>query len=80
MNHYQLGSHEALQDLGLDADHFAQFAANDATDEVNPSANRNPEFAKGVDKSPTWSGANSLEAGDVGTRNHQMGLPRSGAV
>jgi hypothetical protein len=32
------------------------------------------------DKTPNWSGNNSLEGGDVGTRSYQMGLPRFGGV
>jgi len=91
MNFYKLGVDEALQALGvmpgapaqehaLDADAFAQFAEQDRTDENIDNGVQTSEPAKGVDKKPAWSGGNSLESGDVGTRNYQMGLPRSGAV
>lgn len=91
MNFYKLGVDEALQALGimpgapaqeseLDADAFAQFAEQDRTDEDTHAGVQTPEPAKGVDKTPAWSGGNSLESGDAGTRNYQMGLPRSGAV
>lgn len=85
MNFYKLGAEEALQALGLtlqglDADTFAQFAEEDQTDQHTESPDGPPPFAKNVDKAPAWSGQNSMEAGDAGTRNYQLGLPRSGAV
>jgi hypothetical protein len=86
MNFYKLGAEQALQDLGmpvdgaLDADGFAQFAEQDQTGEVAQSGDTPPPFAKNVDKTPAWSGQNSMEAGDAGTRNYQMGLPRVGAA
>ena len=60
---------------------FVNFAQGDDTDEeANP--NKPPPTQAGTipEKPPNWSGNASLEGGDAGTRNYQMGLPRSGAV
>ena len=81
--YYRQGAQQALVKLGMSADAFAEFAEQDqtTTDSENPNGPENPPaIAKGVDKSPAWSGQNSLESGDAGTRNYQMGLPRAGGV
>lgn len=81
--YYTYGAQRALIKLGMSADTFAEFAEQDQTDagSENPNGPENPPaIAKNVDKTPAWSGQNSLESGDAGTRNYQMGLPRAGGV
>jgi hypothetical protein len=81
--YYTHGAEQALIKLGMSADMFAQFAEQDQTsvDSENPNGAENPPaIAKNVDKTPSWSGQNSLESGDAGSRNYQMGLPRAGGV
>jgi hypothetical protein len=81
--YYTYGARQALIKLGMSADTFAEFAEQDQTDvdSENPNGAANPPaIAKNVDKTPAWSGQNSLESGDAGTRNYQMGLPRAGGV
>ena len=85
--HYTEGARLALVKLGMSADTFAEFAEQDQTniDSENPNGPDNPpdiakSIAKNVDKTPAWSGQNSMESGDAGTRNYQMGLPRAGGV
>ncbi len=63
------------------AEDFVSFAQSDATnDETDP--NKPPPTAAGTipEKPVGWGGNSSLEGGDAGTRNYQMGLPRSGAA
>jgi hypothetical protein len=82
-SYYTHGAKQALIKLGMSADMFAEFAEQDQTnvDSENPNGPANPPaIAKNVDKTPSWSGQNSLESGDAGTRNYQMGLPRAGGV
>lgn len=85
--HYRQGARHALLKLGMSpdisADMFAEFAEQDQTsvDSQSPNGPENPPaIAKGVDKTPAWSGQNSLESGDAGTRNYQLGVPRAGGV
>lgn len=79
MSPYTHGKVALLAKLGLDADGFADLAQEDDTEESLEK--KVPTLmAKGVDSSPAWGGQSSLESGDAGTRNHQLGLPRSGAV
>jgi hypothetical protein len=60
---------------------FAEFAQQDSVDEDPDSRGATTPPAGGIqDKTPNWSGNNSLEGGDVGTRSYQMGLPRFGGV
>jgi hypothetical protein len=81
--YYTRGARQALIKLGLSADDFSEFAEQDQTnvDSENPNGTENPPaIAKNIDKTPAWSGQNSMESGDAGTRNYQMGLPRAGGV
>jgi len=65
---------------GQGSDSFAEFAQKDNTDEVI-DGNAMPPASGNVDEKPThWSGNASLEGGDAGTRNYQMGLPRFGGT
>ena len=74
---YKLGADEAAQQLGLTAELFAEHAKKDET-----RANEKGKVAPNPtdNKKPNWSGASSLEGGDTGTRNEQMGLPRFSGV
>lgn len=75
-NLYKLGAQDAAQQLGLTAELFADHAKKDDT-------RANEKGVKKVDpleKKPNWSGSSSLESGDSGTRNEQMGLPRFSGV
>lgn len=63
----------------LTADAFTQFAQSDGTaEEADP--NKEMSETPDEDSKPHWSGKSSLEAGDAGTRNHEMGLPTFGGV
>lgn len=74
---YNLGVKTASHALGLNADAFAQFAHEDSSEEDHTMVHEKP-FK--LEKPIHWSNAASLAAGDVGTRNEQMGLPQSQAV
>lgn len=77
---YMQGQQAAMQSMQLDADAFAEFAEEDVTETKNSPDTEEQMMAKGVDTTPNWGGAGSLEGGDAGTRSYQMGLPRSGSV
>lgn len=63
------------------AEDFAAFANSDDTAEVaDPTAEKIPPPGTLEEKSPAWSSQTSLDSGDAGTRNHQMGVPTPGAV
>jgi hypothetical protein len=80
MRLYDLGRLAAFEKVGIDADAFAQMAQQDDTGEfVNQNGDPDDQ-ASNVNKPPAWSGQTSMDAGDAGTRNYQMGLPRSGGV
>lgn len=72
---YVLGCKKAMAELG--ADQFVQFVQNDDIAEAI-DAPMLPETKE--DTAANWGGKSSLEGGDAGTRNEQLGLPRfSGA-
>lgn len=73
---YKLGADEAAQQLGLTAELFAEKATEDKT----RASEKGKLKVDPLEKKPNWSGASSLEAGDSGTRNEQMGLPRFSGV
>lgn len=75
--YYLEGAKLASAGLGLDADAFVQFAHQDETEESNAGTRLRPI---NEEKAVHWSGQASLESGDTGTRNEQMGLPRNGGV
>jgi len=76
MNMYKLGAQDAAQQLGFTSALFAQHAQKDDT-RANEKGKADP---KPVEKKPSWGGVSSLESGDTGTRNEQMGLPRFSGV
>lgn len=62
----------------LTSDSFVAFAESDDTSEM---ADPNKEVAATPDDDkPTWGNSSSLDAGDVGTRTMEMGLPTPGGV
>jgi hypothetical protein len=68
------------ENQGKGSDEFADFAQKDNTDQVMDGSAM-PATAGNTDEKPThWSGNASLEGGDAGTRNYQMGLPRFGGT
>lgn len=72
----QLGRLFALQKLGMDAASFAAMAQEDETKATEKVVAKSLD----VEKTPSWSGSSSLESGDAGTRNQQLGLPRFSGV
>lgn len=63
------------------SDEFVSFVQQDGTEDETGNDKPKPTEAGTIpEKPPHWSGNASLEGGDAGTRNYQMGLPRSGAV
>lgn len=75
-SYYKQGQLDALTSMGLTADGFAEQVQNDETRATEKAKDQQLPAGKNV----SWSGAASLDAGDAGTRNEQMGLPRySGA-
>jgi hypothetical protein len=80
MNNYQAGCLSALTKLGFSADEFAELVQQDDTDEFVNQTSTNPEILKKLNTTPAWSDKSTLDAGDVGTRVHEMGLPRFGGV
>ena len=63
------------------SDDFVNFVQNDHTEAEVDAGEKSPEaMASNPDKPVHWSGNNSLESGDVGTRSYSMGLPRFGGV
>jgi len=68
------------EDQASTADAFVEFAHQDNTaQEADP--NTQIEEAPGIeDKKPAWSGNASLDGGDAGTRNYEMGLPQASSV
>lgn len=76
---YLEGVKAASMGLGLDAEAFVQFAHDDTTEDVQNGA-QIPADKPGASTGVNWSGRSSLESGDTGTRNEQMGLPRSAGV
>lgn len=74
---YQYGQQQALVKLGFDADTFVQTVNEDTTQEQRESTHSRPV---NEEKPMHWSGAANIQGGDTGTRNEQMGLPRSQAV
>lgn len=80
---YLAGQIKAATDLGLkpSADVFVQFAKGFSPDnEDMQDWSDKSKTEKSIESKPRWSGRASLEAGDVGTRNVEMGLSSSGAV
>ena len=77
---YSLGSTQARQNLGLPINSVDAFTQ--AVDQQDRDGDPNDTLEFGVPDKPThWSGGASIESGDAGTRNYQMGLPGShGAV
>lgn len=80
MYSYRLGRREGLLKLGLDAEDFAQLMQQDDTAEFSDQNATSIDQEKNIGKTPAWGSQSSMESGDAGTRNYQMGLPRSGAV
>ncbi len=80
MNYYTSGCLTALQKLGFDAESFAEVAQQDDTANFVIDKSTDPKKLEGAGKPVTWGGQASMESGDAGTRNYQMGLPRSGGV
>lgn len=80
MRLYDLGRLAAFEKVGLDADTFAQLAQEDDADDFVNQNGTPTDQPNNVNKPPAWSGQTSMEAGDSGTRNYQMGIPRSGGV
>lgn len=85
---YTLGAVHAFEKLGmydqvpqvaapLAAEQFTEFAKNDDTEEtlLNP-AQVNPSY----DKPVHWSGRSSLDSGDAGTRQNEMGVPKFNGI
>jgi hypothetical protein len=61
-----------------DASTFVDFAQTDDTEEASSRPAASLDMHNG--RSPNWSGKSSLESGDAGMRNYEMGLPRTGGV
>ena len=80
MRPYDHGRYVLLTKLGLDADAFVQYAHEDDTDEYVNQNTTKEDMSNKIDKAPAWGSQSSMESGDAGTRNYQMGLPRAGAV
>lgn len=74
---YLTGIKTAAQAVGLDADAFVQFAHEDDTADSMENQ-KAPLYNE--EKPVHWSGAATLQGGDTGTRNEQLGLPRSQSV
>jgi hypothetical protein len=74
---YIRGSKTASMQMGLDADAFARFANEDPTPE-HMESQKSPLMRE--ERPVHWSGAANVQGGDTGTRNEQMGLPRSQSV
>jgi len=74
---YKQGQQQALVKLGLDANMFVQAVNEDTTQEQRERTHAHPVHEE---KPMHWSGAANIQGGDTGTRNEQMGLPRSQAV
>lgn len=69
-------SGDALGPAGLgvaDAESFVNFVEKDPTEDVLDGKLDIPNLDE---KAVHWGGKASLESGDTGTRNEQMGLPR----
>lgn len=80
MHPYNQGRRLAFLKLGLDAEAFAQIAQEDDADDFVNQNDTAKDMSKNIDKPPAWGGQASMESGDAGTRNYQMGLPRAGGV
>lgn len=75
---YDSGQERAMEDLGLpSAETFAQMVEADSSPQEHRAA---PPEVDLEDKPVHWGGGASLEGGDSGTRQEQMGLPSSGGV
>lgn len=68
---------DSLGPGGNSAEQFTEFVKKDDTEEalLHP-AQVNPNY----DKPVHWSGRSSLDSGDAGTRQNEMGLPRFNGV
>lgn len=66
--------------LGLNADMFVEHVQNDDTENYSDKSDVKDDKDNKLDKAPAWGSQSSMEAGDAGTRNYQMGLPRTGMV
>lgn len=62
------------------SDDFVRFVQEDKTEQETDAGEGAPEAGNMPEKPVHWSGNNSLESGDVGTRSYSMGLPRFGGV
>lgn len=80
MHAYSLGRRAGLLKLGLDAEAFTQLIQQDDTADFADQNATKKDQTQNIDKTPAWGSQSSMESGDAGTRNYQMGLPRSGAV
>jgi hypothetical protein len=74
---YAQGCKTASHQLGINADAFVQFANEDPTVEHLENQKAPPMREE---RPVHWSGAANVQGGDTGTRNEQMGLPRSQSV
>lgn len=74
---YLNGIKTASHQMGLDADMFVQFANDDPT--AQEMENQKTPLMR-QERPVHWSGAANVQGGDTGTRNEQMGLPRSQSV
>jgi len=75
---YWLGRKHAQLQMGLStADDFASHVGEGPPDSSQSDV---PVGDKEVDSPPHWGGRVSLDGGDVGTRQLEMGLPSSSAV
>lgn len=80
MRLYNHGRRMLLMKLGLDAEAFTQMVQQDDTADFVNQNTTSKDMNQNLDKAPAWGSQSSMEAGDAGTRNYQMGLPRAGAV